>query len=148
MDNRTRGASVVAIGALVLTGCAGGGQPRSVSSFTPDGTVTASAAAPARLLTPAAFANAVQQRGRVTVNVHVPFEGDIAGTDLSVPYDRVRARAGQLPPPGTPLAIYCRSGRMSAAAAPVLAELGYDDIVDLDGGMDAWVDSGRRLQGG
>ena len=42
------------------------------------------------------------------------------------------------------MAIYCRSGTMSAAAAPVLAELGYDDIVELDGGMVAWTASGDR----
>jgi len=97
-------------------------------------------------VSPAVFAETVQEADRVTVNVHVPFEGDVGGTDLSVAYDRVRAQADRLPPPGTPLAIYCRSGTMSAAAAPVLAELGYDDIVELDGGMVAWTASGRPLQ--
>lgn len=102
---------------------------------------------PAELVSPDRFAAAVAEPGRVTVNVHVPFEGDVAGTDLSVPYDRVSQLADRLPPPGTPLAIYCRSGTMSAEAAPVLADLGYDDIVELRGGMLAWAADGRRLRG-
>lgn len=94
---------------------------------------------------PAEFARAVAEPDRVTVNVHVPFEGDIPGTDASIPYDEVRALADRLPPPGTPLAVYCRSGSMSAEAAPVLQSLGYVDIVELRGGMQAWTDAGRRL---
>jgi rhodanese-related sulfurtransferase len=34
---------------------------------------------------------------------------------------------------------------MSAAAAPVLAGLGFTDIVELRGGMQAWVADGRSL---
>lgn len=99
----------------------------------------------ATLVDPDTFAAAVDKPGRVTVNVHVPFEGDIAGTDLSVPYNRIRPQAEKLPVPGTPLAVYCRSGSMSADAVPVLVALGYDDIVELDGGMLAWEESGRKL---
>ncbi len=74
------------------------------------------------------------------------FEGAIPGTDLMVAYDRVRTDLARLPANrSTPLAIYCRSGRMSAIAARELATLGYTDIVELDGGMDAWTASGRRL---
>lgn len=99
----------------------------------------------AALVDPDTFAASVDEPGRVTVNVHVPFEGDIAGTDLSVPYNRIRSQAEKLPDPGTPLAVYCRSGSMSADAVPVLVALGYDDIVELDGGMLAWEESGRKL---
>ena len=130
MRRRVGVALAIAVTAFGSSGCGGG----------------SSTAAPARLVSPAVFAETVQEADRVTVNVHVPFEGDVGGTDLSVAYDRVRAQADRLPPPGTPLAIYCRSGTMSAAAAPVLAELGYDDIVELDGGMVAWTASGRPLQ--
>ena len=40
---------------------------------------------------------------------------------------------------------YCKSGRMSAEAAATLQELGYTDIVELSGGMDAWIADGRQL---
>lgn len=63
---------------------------------------------------------------RVTINVQVPHAGARRpGTDLSVPFDAV-------------------AGSMRAAAAPVLVALGYDDIVELDGGMVAWLGDGRQ----
>lgn len=127
-------ALVVLLLLLITTGCAGNGSDRQQP-----------AAAASRLVDPAGFAAAVAEPGRVTINVHVPFEGDIPGTDLSLPYDQVEARAADLPAPGTPLAIYCRSDRMSTIAAPVLASLGYSDIVELDGGMQAWSAAGRRV---
>lgn len=99
-----------------------------------------------RLLEPAAFARAVQEPDRITINVHVPFEGALAGTDLFIPYDRIRQYQSRLPSDtSTPIAVYCRSGRMSAGAAVTLSDLGYFDVVELDGGMDAWEASGRSL---
>jgi rhodanese-related sulfurtransferase len=84
----------------------------------------------------------------VTINVHVPFEGAIEGTDLFVPFDKIEQRASRLPADRTtPLAIYCRTGNMSAAAAKTLATLGYTDVVELRGGMRAWKASGRSLTG-
>jgi len=38
----------------------------------------------------------------------------------------------------TPLTIYCMTGHMSAIAGQTLTGLGYTDIVELDGGMEAW----------
>ncbi|OBK57424.1 sulfurtransferase [Mycolicibacterium fortuitum] len=95
------------------------------------------------------FATAVAESDRVTINVHVPFEGDIAGTDLSIPFDRIAEQADRLPADRTvPIAIYCRTGPMSATAAEALRSLGYADVVELQGGMKAWQASGRPLVGG
>jgi rhodanese-related sulfurtransferase len=47
----------------------------------------------------------------------------------------------------TPLAIYCRSGPMSATAAATLHDHGYHNIVKLRGGMRAWQADGRPLIG-
>lgn len=106
----------------------------------------AALAAPPRLVAPAAFARAVAQKSTVTINVHVPDEGSLAGTDLWIPFDRVEASRARLPArKTTPLAVYCRSGRMSAIAVRALARLGYGTIVELRGGMVAWEASGRRL---
>lgn len=97
---------------------------------------------------PARFAAALAEPRRVLLNVHTPPDGQIKGTDLSIPYDQLAARAAELPADrATPLAVYCRSGRMSAEAVPTLVKLGFQDIVELAGGMDAWVASGRRLEG-
>ena len=94
----------------------------------------------------AAFAAAIARPGVVVIDVHVPFEGKIGNKDLMIPYDQIPAHVNELPTDrSTPLAIYCRSGNMSATAAPVLAGLGFTDIVELRGGMQAWVADGRSL---
>ena len=45
-------------------------------------------------------------------------------------------------PKGTPLAIYCRSGKRSAAAAKKLARAGYE-VFNMTGGYLAWTDAGK-----
>ena len=98
-----------------------------------------------QLLPPAAFAEAVTRPGTVTLNVHVPDEGSLPGTDLAIPFDQIEERGAELPARSTPLAVYCRSGNMSAEAVETLTRLGYEDIVELAGGMEAWQAEGRQL---
>ena len=63
-----------------------------------------------------------------------------------VPYDEfIRRPAALSADRNTPIAIHCHRRNVSAIAAPELAALGFSDIVDLDGGMNAWVPSGRTL---
>lgn len=99
-----------------------------------------------RLLAPASFATEVSKLETFTLNVHTPDQGSIAGTDMAVPFDQLRGRAIELPKDKTtPLAVYCRSGRMSATAVVTLASLGYTDVVELERGMEAWTADGRPL---
>ena len=73
------------------------------------------------------------------LNVHVPYEGEIEGTDANVPYDQVAQRIGELPSDrSAPLVVYCRSGRMSTAAVETLVRLGYTAVWHLDGGFIEW----------
>jgi phage shock protein E len=98
----------------------------------------------AQILEPAAFEKTIDDR--VLVNVHVPFEGALPGTDLEIPFDQIEQQRSLLPAdPSTPIAIYCMSGNMSADAMTTLHELGYTDVVDLAGGMQAWEASGRPI---
>lgn len=99
-----------------------------------------------RSVGPPEFERVIADGDSVIINVHVPYEGEIAGTDLSIPFDQIEAQSGRLPSArDTPIAIYCRSDRMSTVAAQSLSYLGYDNIVELDGGMRAWEQSGRAL---
>lgn len=97
-----------------------------------------------RLVDPDAFEAALDQRDVVAINVHVPYDGEIDNTDLFMPFNDLDAAA--LPSDrATPLAVYCRSGTMWAEAAITLTRLGYTNIAELDGGMNAWQASGRTV---
>jgi molybdopterin/thiamine biosynthesis adenylyltransferase/rhodanese-related sulfurtransferase len=50
---------------------------------------------------------------------------------------------GRVPDHDTPLIVHCAGGTRSAFAAKTLAELGYTDVVSVDGGFNKWKDEGR-----
>jgi rhodanese-related sulfurtransferase len=89
----------------------------------------------------------MQKQDLELVNTHVPFEGNIPATDLSIPYDEIGHNLDRLPGKEARIVLYCRSGNMSAEAARTLVGLGYDDVWDLRGGMIAWEEAGFRLKG-
>ena len=85
----------------------------------------------------------------VFINVHIPFEGNIAGTDLSIAYDQITDsfNLAQVPADkSAKIVLYCRSGRMSAIAAEALVKKGYTNIWDLAGGMVDWEQAGFNLE--
>lgn len=125
--------SAFILGAMLVAACGSDGAD-------PTGSVT--------LLPPLEYEKAISAADVFVVNVHIPYEGEIEGTDAFIPFDDIEAHADELPvDKDAPLYIYCRSGRMSADATPDLQALGYTNIIDLEGGMEAWQSAGLPLQG-
>lgn len=82
----------------------------------------------------------------VLVDVREPVEfeiGRIPGSVL-VPLAGIRdGSALEQIPHGVPLILHCKAGSRSAQALASLKAAGYDDVVHLDGGIDAWAKAGH-----
>ncbi len=97
-------------------------------------------------VTPDRLAHMLDSKDFTLLNVKTPYIGEIDGTDLYVPSDQLSARASELPASrNAKVLVYCRSGVESAMAAQTLLDLGYTNVWNLDGGMNAWTSSGRTL---
>ena len=83
------------------------------------------------------LAKSMASKNFTLVNVHVPDQGSLPKTDLSIPFDQVRGNMDKLPGKDTPIVLYCRSGGTSAQAAAELAAAGYTNLYELGGGFDA-----------
>ena len=144
------GAIAVAVFAIVavaaLSGSGSGSGPTGSPSGVTGQTVVQGNGGTWTNVTPDRLAAMLQHKDFVLVNVKTPYIGEIDGTDLYIPYDQLSARAGELPASkSAKVLVYCRSGASSKIAAQTLLDLGYTNIWNLDGGMNAWQSSGRIL---
>lgn len=97
-------------------------------------------------VTPAELQTMLQAKDFPFINVHIPYEGEIAGTDSHIPFDQIMQRLNELPPDkNAKVVIYCRSGNMSTQAAQELVQAGYTNLWELGGGMVAWEAAGLPL---
>lgn len=76
------------------------------------------------------------------VDVRFPGERALAAipASIGIPLDQLPERLGEIPR-GARVAVYCQSGLRSSTAASLLEQAGFDGVVDLVGGYQAW--SGR-----
>jgi rhodanese-related sulfurtransferase len=72
--------------------------------------------------------------------------GHIAGS-RHVPEKQLAERLKELEKfKGRPLIVVCRSGMRSDAAVPVLRDNGFNEVVNLRGGLSAWEQAGMPLE--
>ncbi len=84
--------------------------------------------------------------GATLVDVREPDEtaqGIVPGSVTIVRGNLEAQIENRIPDKATPLVVMCAGGVRSAFAAKSLAELGYTDIVSMDGGFNKWKDEGR-----
>lgn len=139
---------VVAVGGYFATGMPG--MSHEMSAITPSadsgGLDPSMGPMPFMSLASDEFSARLERPGSFVVNVHVPYEGELDGTDAFIPFDEI-VGDNRLPEnDDAEIVLYCRSGRMSAIAADELVAAGYSNVVDLEGGMEAWEAAGMPLR--
>ena len=81
------------------------------------------------------------------INVHVPYQGEIPQTDALLPFNSIHLLKNELPKDkDAKIVVYCMAGPMGYIAAGKLVDMGYTRAIHFEGGMKAWVDSGRQLR--
>jgi rhodanese-related sulfurtransferase len=84
---------------------------------------------------------AMKDQGAVLLDVREPYEyqeAHVPGSVL-VPLGQLKSRLQEIRALGSkPVAIICRSGRRSSIAAELLAQAGWTNVYNVQGGMIAW----------
>lgn len=92
-----------------------------------------------QLVNPTEFFQLVKKDDGFLLDVHIPEQTHIPGTDVFIPYNEISENLKELPQDkSTPILVYCRSGSMSKTASQEIAKLGYTSVFDLDGGVNAY----------
>lgn len=97
-------------------------------------------------ITPDDLAALLADEDVILIDVHIPFAGTIPGTDAHVPYTDTSALVAALGgDKGAKAVLYCLTGPMSKKAVNDLVALGFWNLYDLIGGMNAWKAAGYEL---
>jgi rhodanese-related sulfurtransferase len=117
-----------------LTGCSDNrGQPAANNSY--------------RDVSVDQFIEMIAHKDFTLINTHIPYEGEIPGTDLLIPFNEIDRHKAELPGDKTAgIVVYCKAGPMGDIAAQRLVEMGYSHVINLKDGMNAWEKTGRSLQ--
>ncbi len=127
---------------LALAGCSS--SPESSSDAE---SPSAGASTGIRLVSPsdAAAIEADPPADLVVLDVRTPeefAEGHLEGAVLVDFYDADFAEQLAELDPEVPYLLYCRSGNRSGQTTALMADLGFTDVADIDGGILAWEQEG------
>ncbi|CAN5152613.1 rhodanese-like domain-containing protein [soil metagenome] len=108
-------------------------------------------------LTPQQVADEMEGGNATLIDIREPEEraqnGAIAGA-VNAPRGMLEFYADPATPyyrqefdPNTRIILHCASGGRSALATDTLQNMGYTNVAHLDGGMNAWKESGQPVEG-
>ena len=93
------------------------------------------------------FVEMAENKDFTLINTHIPYEGEIPGTDLLIPFNKIERNQADLPDDKTtPIVVYCKAGPMGDTAARKLMQMGYTHVIHFEDGMDGWEKAGKSLQ--
>ena len=93
------------------------------------------------------FVAMMNKKDFTLINTHIPYEGEIPGTDLFIPFNEIEQQKAQLPEnKSTRIVVYCKAGPMGDTAAAKLVQMGYSHVINFKAGMDGWQRAGKSLQ--
>ncbi|MGA2766279.1 MAG: rhodanese-like domain-containing protein [Spirochaetia bacterium] len=122
---------------VVLAGCA----------TAPRGTVVSVPGGSYRYISVLELSQMLKAKDFFLVNVHVPYQGELPGTDAFISYKDTTARLGDYPrDKSAMIVVYCMTNHMSGIAAGDLVAAGYTNVYLVDGGMKAWRKAGYTLK--
>lgn len=90
------------------------------------------------------------QKGFVLIDVRSRDEhqgGFIPGTDLNIDFRQIQNRHQELRSElDSHIVVYCQSGHRSNIAAETLMRLGYKNVYNVEGSMNAWEEAGYPIE--
>lgn len=128
--------AVLVVAAVLVSGCSGGDDAAGVRLVDPTEAASIQADPPDEL---------------VILDVRTPeefAEGHLEGALMLDFYDDDFANWLAALDPEIPYLLYCRSGNRSGQAATLMADLGFADVADVDGGIVAWTGAGYGVTEG
>jgi rhodanese-related sulfurtransferase len=131
----TVAAGVLLVSVLALALVTSNVQPSVIGVSTPRFTT----------VKPAEFAQEVAETGAVIIDIRTAAEydtGKLSGA-ISIDYYKTdfRAQLAKLDK-SKPYKLYCNSGNRSASAVAIMRDLGFSDVTELAGGIQAWKQQG------
>ncbi len=92
------------------------------------------------------FVKMMNEKDFILINVHIPYQGEIARTDLLIPFNALDQFKSELPnDKDAKIVVYCMSRPMGDIAAEKLLSMGYTEVIHFQGGMRAWKRAGKQL---
>jgi len=93
-------------------------------------------------ISPQEFDKILATRNTFLVDVHIPEQKHLEGTDLVISYNKIKENLDKFPKnKNTEIIVYCKSGKMSVEASIALLKAGYTQVYNLAGGLNAYYES-------